>query len=408
MEPSWGISCSECGRETERGAMGRCPACGGILAPHYPDETVAQLSRIEPGRGLDRFRAVLPVSVPIPYLGEGDTPLLASRRLGPALGLRNLWFKNEGGNPSGAFKDRGGAMVAALALEAGAKGIVTASSGNAAAAISAYAAAAGLPCVILFEPGNPTAKLRQALATGARVLPVEGVFAHGPEAIAELIQDVAARLSYYPSFIWAPVNPYILEGIKTISYELVARLAGPPDVVVCPVGGGDMFAAQWRGYLELQRAGVISRLPRMVAVQSESAPPLLQAYRTGADRVPTLPYANSRISGINVPFTGDHALAVIRQSGGSAVGVVDEEVFAEQARIGGEEGVWIEPASAVSVTALAGLLQRGEIGADETVVCIMSGAGFKDTLLAQAETEAVGSRKPVPFDAEAIAREAVA
>ena len=351
---------------------------------------------------------MLPVSVPIPYLGEGDTPLLASRRLGPALGLRNLWFKNEGGNPSGAFKDRGGAMVAALALEAGAKGIVTASSGNAAAAISAYAAAAGLPCVILFEPGNPTAKLRQALATGARVLPVEGVFAHGPEAIAELIQDVAARLSFYPSFIWAPVNPYILEGIKTISYELVARLAGPPDVVVCPVGGGDMFAALWRGYLELQRAGVISRLPRMVAVQSESAPPLLQAYRTGADRVPTLPYANSRISGINVPFTGDHALAVIRQSGGSAVGVVDEEVFAEQARIGGEEGVWIEPASAVSVTALAGLLQRGEIGTDESVVCIMSGAGFKDTLLAQVEAEAVGSRKPVPFDAEAIAREAVA
>ena len=408
MEPSWGIYCSECGRENGRGVMGRCPVCGGILAPHYPDEAIAELSRIEPGRGLDRFRAVMPVSVPIPYLGEGDTPLLASRRMGPALGLHNLYFKNEGGNPSGAFKDRGGAMVAALALEAGAKGIVTASSGNAAAAISAYSAAAGLPCVILFEPGNPTAKLRQALATGARVLPVEGVFAHGPEAIAELIRDVAARLRYYPSFIWAPVNPYILEGIKTISYELVSRLGGPPDVVVCPVGGGDMFAAQWRGYLELQRAGVILRLPRMVAVQSESAPPLLQAYRTGADRVPPLPYADSRISGINVPFTGDHALVAIRESGGTAAGVVDEEVFAMQARIGREEGVWIEPASATPVTALAGLLERGEIGADETVVCIMSGAGFKDTLLAQREAEAVGLRKPVPFDAEAIAREAVA
>jgi threonine synthase len=169
-----------------------------------------------------------------------------------------------------------------------------------------------------------------------------------------------------------------------------------------------MFAAQWRGYLELRRAGVISRLPRMVAVQSESAPPLLQAYRSGADRVPTLPYADSRISGINVPFTGDHALAAIRQSGGSAAGVVDEEVFVMQARIGREEGVWIEPASATPVTALAGLLDREEIGADETVVCIMSGAGFKDTLLAQTETEAVGARDPVPFAAEAIAREAVA
>jgi threonine synthase len=407
MQSPWSLSCSVCHREAEPGVMGRCAACEGILAPYYGDDVVAQLSGIQPGRGLDRYRALLPVSVPVPNLGEGDTPLLPSRRLGENLGLRNLYFKNEGGNPTGAFKDRGGAMVAALALEAGAKGILTASSGNAAAAISAYAAAAGLPCVILFEPGNPTAKLRQALATGARVLPVEGIFSHGPLAIAELIWDVARRLQYYSAFIWAPVNPYILEGIKSISYELVARLPGPPDVVVCPVGGGDMFAAQWRGYLELQRAGVIDRLPRMVAVQSESAPPLLVAYRGGEEHVPTLPYANSRISGINVPFTGDHALAAIRESGGCAAGVLDEQAYAMQAGIGREEGIWVEPASAAPVAALVGLLERGEIGREETVVCIMSGAGFKDTTLAQAETEAVGSRPPVPFDAEAIAGEAL-
>ncbi|MBI1879126.1 MAG: pyridoxal-phosphate dependent enzyme [Chloroflexi bacterium] len=242
------ILCSECAYEVSPGVMGRCPACGGILRPDYPDSAVRQLAEIRPGRGLDRYRAVLPVSTPLPNLGEGDTPLLASRRLGPELGLKHLYFKVEGHNPSGAFKDRGAALVAALTLESGQKGVLTASSGNAAAAISAYCAAAGLRCLILLEPGNPPAKLRQALATGARVLPVAGIFAHGPEAIGALILETAARLTYYPAFVWAPVNPYILEGIKTISYEIVARLPGPPDALICPVGGGDMLTAQWRGY----------------------------------------------------------------------------------------------------------------------------------------------------------------
>ena len=247
-------------------------------------------------------------------------------------------LRNEGRNPSGAFKDRGGALAAALALEAGASGVVTASSGNAAAAISAYCAAAGLTCLILLEPGNPATKLRQALATGAQVLPVDGIFRHGPQATSDLILQVADRLSYYPAFIWAPVNPYILEGIKTISYEIAAQLTGAPDVVICPVGGGDMFTAQWRGYLELKRAGVIDRLPRMIAVQSQQAPPLLQAFTADAERVPTLSYANSKISGINVPFTGDHALKAVRESSGVVVGVEDEAVFAMQRRLGQEEG----------------------------------------------------------------------
>lgn len=393
----------DCGREAAPHALGSCAHCGGILQPRYAEGAVRALAITGPGRGIDRFREVLPLRGPVPDLGEGDTPLIASRRLGKGLGLTRLYFKNEGANPTGAFKDRGGAMVAGLAVEAGAEGVVTASSGNAASAISAYCAASGLRCLILYEPGNPTAKLRQALATGATVVPVEGVFARGPGAIAELVFAVAEQLGYYPAFIWAPVNPYILEGMKTISYEVAARLPGPPQALVCPVGGGDMLAAQWRGYRELLEAAVVGHLPRMIAVQSESAPPLLTAWREGAPRVPTLPYARSRVSGINVPFTGDHALRAVRESGGVAAGVTDEEVLLMQARLGREEGLWVEPAGAAAVAAIPGLLARGEIAPDDTVVCVLSGAGFKDQNLAQAEVEELDGRPPTPFDAAAIA-----
>lgn len=398
------VICSVCAHEVPFGTLGRCPNCNGILRPDYPDEAVAQLARIHLGRGIDRYRPTLPISTNIVNLGEGDTPLLTSQRLGKALGLSHLYFKHEGLNPSGAFKDRAGAMVAALAREAGAKGVLTASSGNASSAISAYCAAAGLKCAILLEPGNPPAKIRQTLAMGAQVLPVAGVFAHGPQALADLLFAVAAQTGYYVGFVWAPVNPYILEGIKTISYEITMQLPGVPDVVIGPAGGGDMFAAQWRGYLELKRAGVIDRLPRMIAVQSVSAPPLLEAFNNQVDHVPTLPYARSKISGINVPFTGDHALAAIRESGGLAIGITDEEALTMQARMGIEEGIWVEPAGAVTVAALSLLIEKGEISSDQRVVCILSGAGFKDTHLAEVEANTFGQREAIPLDVEAICR----
>lgn len=396
------VTCSECEGEVPPGTLGRCPACGGILRVEFPVETIRKLSAIDPGPGIDRYRALMPVETPIPFLGEGDTPLLHSRRLGPSLGLERLYFKAEGRNPSGAFKDRPGSMSAALAKDAGKRGVVTASSGNAASAIATYCAAAGLACTILMEPGNPPTKLRQALAMGAQVLMVDSVFERGPEAIAGLIRVVADEANYYPGFVWAPVNPYILESIKTISYEVVARLPGAPDVVICPVGGGDMLTAQWRGYKELQQSGVIKQAPRMVGVQSESAPPLLKAFRENLERVPTLGYADSEISGINVPFSGDHALRAVRESGGSVAGVTDDEALVMQARLGAEEGIWVEPVSAVTLAALAGLIERGEVKRDDRIVCVLSGGGFKDSHLAESEAEAVSQQAPLPFDAEAI------
>jgi threonine synthase len=401
------VICSKCQHEVPFGTLGRCPICGGILQPEYPEEVIRQLRWIEPGRGLDRYRALLPVTVPIPSLGEGDTPLIPSKRIGAALGLKHLYFKNEGLNPSGAFKDRAGALVAALALDAGAQGILSASSGNASSAIAAYCAAAGLKCVILMEPGNPPAKLRQTLATGAQVVLVEGVFAHGPQALADFLGAAAAQANFYLGFVWAPVNPYILEGIKTIAYEVAARLPGAPDVVITPVGGGDMFAAQWRGYNELLQANVTEGLPRMIGVQSENAPPLIEAVRNHAQTVATLPYARSKISGINVPFTGDHALAAVQESGGTAVGISDEAAFAMQRRLALEEGIWVEPAGAAPVAALQSLIERNLIDPDEHIVCVMSGAGFKDATLAAESADRIGQQATTPFDVSAVVAQIV-
>lgn len=399
------IQCMDCGTHAAWGTLGRCTVCGGILQPVYDDAAVGQLKGIQAGRGIDRYRALMPLkSTALPYLGEGDTPLIHARRLGAELGVANLHLKNEGLNPSGAFKDRAGAMVAALALEAGAVGVVSASSGNASSAIAAYCAAAGLKCVILMEPNNPPAKLRQTLATGAQVMLVEGIFAHGPQALSDFLNAVAQRANYYLGFVWAPINPYILEGIKTIAYETVSQLGGAPDVVITPVGGGDMFAAQWRGYKELHRARVISKLPRMIGVQSVNAPPLLEAVQQDTAKVATLPYARSKISGINVPFTGDHALAAVHESGGTVVGISDEAAFAMQRRLATTEGVWVEPAGAAPITALTTLLERGDVQPSERVVCVMSGAGFKDANLAAEEAGRINDQPTVPFDVEAVSR----
>src|SRR5258708_10603621 len=254
----------------------------------------------------------------------------------------------------------------------------------------------------MMEPGNPPAKMSQTVATGGNLLLVEGIFAHGPQALGDLLTAVAAHIGYYMGFVWGPINPYILEGIKTISYEIAARLPGAPDVVICPVGGGDMFAAQWRGYLELQRAGVIDKLPRMIAVQSVNAPPLIEAFQHKADHVATLPYARSKISGINVPFTGDHALAAIRESGGLAVGVRDEDVLAMQERLAVGGGIRGEPAGAALCTGLRDLGPPGENQAAQRVVCVMSGAGFKDSHLAEVKASAIGQQKAIPADVDAI------
>lgn len=394
------LACGRCRQGARWGSLGTCPVCGGILEPVYGEERLARLAHISPGAGVDRYRDLLPTREPLPFLGEGLTPLLPSRRLGPELGLQQLWFKVEGGNPTGSFKDRAAALVAALAREEGRRGILGASSGNASSALAAYSAAAGLACLILMEPGNPPTKLRQTLAAGARVLTVEGIFSRGPQATSELLPRLAAELDYYLGFMWAPVNPLPLEGYKTLAYEVVEQLGEAPRVVITPVGGGDLLTGQWRGYRELAHLGRIRPAPRMIAVQAEGAAPLYRAFQHGAEQVPTLEAATSLASGINVPFTGDHALHAVRESGGAVGTVSDEGILETQRRLAAEEGLWVEPAGAAPAALLPRLLEEGQLEPAEAVVCVLSGAGYKDPQLAGEDALRLSLQPPLPYDPE--------
>lgn len=394
------LMCGRCREGAPWGSLGACPACGGILEPVYAQERLARLAHISPGPGVDRYRDLLPTREPLPFLGEGLTPLLPSRRLGPELGLARLWLKVEGGNPTGSFKDRAAALVAALAREGGRRGILGASSGNASSALAAYSAAAGLGCLILMEPGNPPTKLRQTLATGARVLTAEGLFSRGPQATSELLPRLAAELDYYLGFMWAPVNPLPLEGYKTLAYEVVEQLGEAPGAVITPVGGGDLITGQWRGYRELARMGRIRRPPRMIAVQAEQAAPLYRAFRDGAEQVPTLVAATSVASGINVPFSGDHALHAVRESGGTVGAVSDAGILQAQQQLATREGLWVEPAGAAPAALLSRLLEEDQLEPDEAAVCVLTGAGYKDPRLAREEARQLGRREPLPYDPE--------
>lgn len=396
------LVCPDCGSEFEADRMGGCPRCGSILECAYPGHLQAPAS--SHGGSLARYHDRLPVQGPLCSLGEGDTPLVRAARLGDAVGMEALYLKNEAINPTGSFKDRGSAIAVTLAQEHGYRGLLTASTGNAAASLAAYCASQGLDCVVLFSAGSPLGKLRQALAFGARCVQVEGLFEGKPEAFASVLTAVSEALKLYLGFFWAPVNPYLIEGMKTIAYETVEQLGGrAPDVVVGPAGGGDGLVGQWRGYRELYHAGLIERLPRLIGVQSSGAAPLVRAFERGKERVGHIAEAHTVASGLQVTFSGDHALRAIRESGGAAVAVEDKGILEAQRKLARMEGAWVEPSAAVGVAALPALLGAGLIEPQDRVVCVLTGAGFKDhdhDAVSEGDAAAVGPA--VRLDAELI------
>ena len=373
------LACSLCGCARPLGSVGLCPRCGGILHCAYPRAALECLRELSGRGGLERYCPLLPTEGHLPSLGEGNTPLLRARALERALGLEELYLKNETLNPTGSFKDRGAVVAVARALAEAKPGVITASTGNAAASLAAYCASQGLACLVLSGAGSPPSKLGQALMYGGRCIRVEGLFDVEPQELSSLLVGLSGRLGMYLAFFWAPINPHLLEGMKTIAYETVAQLGGcAPDVVVCPVGGGDGLVGQWRGYQELLQAGVIQQLPRMVGVQSTGAAPLVRSFEGGFDRVAHIEHAQTVASGLQVSFSGDHALRAVRASGGAALAVEDADIISYQSLLARSEGLWAEPSGVISVAALPRLLSRGLIPAHERVVCVITGAGFKD------------------------------
>ncbi len=316
---------------------------------------------------IERYAASLPVTATTPRitLGEGSTPLVRSSRIGPSIGLHQLYFKYEGLNPSGSFKDRGMALATAKAVEAGAKTLLCASTGNTSASASAYAARCGIRAVVVVPAGGVAAgKLAQALAHGATVLTVKGSFDSALKLVRQLVDQPGVALVN-------SVNPDRIEGQKTAAFEIVEQLRGVPAQLFIPVGNGGNITAYWRGFSELARGQGTSR-PQMHGAQAEGAAPLVRG--TPVARPRTVATAIR----IGNPASWQGAIAARDESGGSIEAVSDAEIMAAHRRLAREEGLLVEPASAAGVALLLARARVENVRGDQPIVCVLTGHGLKD------------------------------
>lgn len=312
-------------------------------------------------------------------LGEGNTPLVRSRRIGPSAGLDHLFFKLETSNPTASYKDRFAVTAVSHMKAAGQTRCVATSSGNTGSALAAYCAAAGIECVIAIVEAAPEGKLQQMLCYGAKLLRVRG-FGTDPVTSAEvfrLIQQAGSQPGAAMQISAYATSPLGMSGVKTLAYEL-AEQCEQLDHVFCPAGGGGMVVAVARGFDDLARSGSTPIRPRVECVQPEGNDTIATPLRQGG-RARTVT-CTTKISGLQVPnvLDGDVTIEVCRASGGTGHAVSDEAIWEAQARLAREEGIFCEPAAA---TALAGALsaaKEGRIARDAVVVCFVTGSGFKD------------------------------
>jgi threonine synthase len=299
-------------------------------------------------------------------LSEGSTPLVRSQNLGPALGLKRLFFKYEGLNPTGSFKDRGMVVAVAKALESRAKVLVCASTGNTSASAAAYAASARLRAIVVVPSGEIALnKLAQALMYGAKVVALRGNFDTALTAVRELAAS-------YPVVLVNSVNPYRLEGQKTAAFELVDTLGEAPDYVVLPVGNAGNITAYWKGFKEYQAEGRSSVLPRMIGAQAEGAAPIVYG------RVFEKPKTVASAIKIGNPASWEGATMARDESGGLIDAVSDTEILRAQVQLAATEGLFAEPASCAPLALLFRLVREGRIERDSTTVVVLTGNGLKD------------------------------
>ncbi|MEO6121474.1 MAG: threonine synthase [Acidimicrobiales bacterium] len=312
---------------------------------------------------IEAYREFLPVSgsTPVITLHEGATPLIPAPRLSERVGA-SVWLKYEGLNPTGSFKDRGMTMAISKAVEDGATAVVCASTGNTSASAAAYAARAGIECIVLIPEGYiALGKLAQALIHGARVLQVRGNFDHALTIVRELAEGSAVTLVN-------SVNPFRVEGQKTGAFEVVDVLGKAPDIHCIPVGNAGNICAYWKGYLEYREAGRSTTLPAMLGFQAAGAAPIVLGHPIAE------PETVATAIRIGNPASWYGATAAASESGGAISAVTDEEILDAYRFLAARESVFCEPASAASV---AGLIKVGA-PAGSTVVCVLTGHGLKD------------------------------
>ena len=394
--------CSECSQELdERPGLYVCPACSekqtpGGVTRGVLEVVIENLPTIWPDArpGSPKFlTAFLPIADPgcLPPLPVGDTPLFEAPMLRRALAMDHLFVKDDTRNPSGSTKDRASQLVVAKALESGADTIATASTGNAAPALAAVAASAGLRAVVFVPAGAPPAKLVQMLSYGAELLPVAGSYDDAFElslAACERYGWVNRNTAY---------NPFTIEGKKTAALEIAASMAPEvPDAVVVTAGDGVITAGLAKGFADLEAAGLISRRPRLIVVQPEGTAAIAAALRSGARDITPVPGAASVADSLTVeaPRNALLCLRQVRATGGAGVIVGDRAILESIPRLAGLTGVFAEPAAAAALAGLETALEEGSVDRTERVVLVITGSGLKDTAAARRAVEMPDAIEP--------------
>jgi len=376
------LECALCGLKHEaHRLLNLCRECGKPLLVRYDLDRAKQSLTKESliGRRPDlwRYREVLPVEddANIVTLGEGWTPLLHADRLGKAVGVAELYIKDEGQNPTQSFKARGMATAVSMAKELGVKKLAVPSAGNAAGALAAYAARAGLECFIFMPRDTPLANVVECEQTGAHVTLMDGL-------ITDCGAEVARRKEAEGWFDVSTLKePYRVEGKKTLGYELAEQLNWElPDVIIYPTGGGTGLIGMWKAFDEMQQMGWIgSKRPRMVTVQATGCAPIVRAFQEGKRFADEFPNAATTASGLRVPKAiGDFLiLDALKESGGTAVAVTDDELIEATKEIGASEGIFCAPEGAACLPALRKLLSTADVKTTERVVLFNTGSGVK-------------------------------
>jgi len=376
------IECTICGAKHDaKRLLTVCEKCGQMLAVRYDLQRVAASvtkgALRERAPGMYRLRELTPLDdaeQPV-TLGEGGTPLLELPRLAAHFGIRKLWGKDEGQNPTGSFKARGLGMALTRARTLGARGFVIPSAGNAGGAAAVYAARCGLPCIVIVPRGTPPAAVAEAQIAGAHVFTIEGSIATAGRVVAR----VAPLLGWFD--LSTLKEPYRLEGKKTIGLELAEQLDWRmPDVLLYPTGGGTGLVGIPKGYEELRAMGWLSdSLPRFFAVQADGCAPVVKAFASGAETTTAWENPTTHAAGLRVPspFAGRQMLRLLRETRGGAVAVSETEIQDAQCLVARTEGIWTAPESAALVAALARLKDGGVVPRDAEVMLILTGAGLK-------------------------------
>jgi threonine synthase len=376
------LECSFCHREYEaRRLHNVCTECGKPLLVRYDLKRIAKFLTRQAlyARRSDlwRYREMLPVRREdnIVSLGEGWTPLLHAKNLGASLGVSQLFVKDESLNPTQSFKARGMSVAVSMAKELGAKKLAAPSAGNAAAALAAYCAHAGLGAYLFMPSDTPRANVIECEVTGAQVTLIDGL-------ITDCGAEVARRKETEGWFDVATMKePYRVEGKKTLGYEIAEQSAWIlPDVIVYPTGGGTGLVGMWKAFDELQQLGWIDgKRPRMISVQAAGCAPIVRAFESGARFAEEFENASTVASGLRVPKAiGDFLiLDAIRESGGTAISVTDSELIEGARELARTEGIFAAPEGGACVPALRNLLARGEVKPEERVLLFNTGSGIK-------------------------------